>query len=209
MEPEIYLAEGAKVQLTCNITGMATAGLMNGAGGVVRHIIYAGQDVPPALPRAVMVHFPDYTGPNFDESMPKVLPVVPQEAGWSPSGATNDTGGIDSHSRTQIPLRLAWASTIHKVQGSSLDKAVVDLGDKEMATGVTFVALSRLKQLRGLLFKKPFPFSRVSDLWKSPQMQLRQDEERRLQALADLTEQRHEAAVAADAAAAAAEALNT
>jgi len=77
LEPEIYLAEGAKVQLTCNITGMATAGLMNGAGGVVRHIIYAGQDVPPALPRAVMIHFPDYTGPDFDESMPKVLPVVP------------------------------------------------------------------------------------------------------------------------------------
>ena len=151
-----------------------------------------------------MVHFPDYTGPNFDDSMPKVLPVVPQEAGWSPSGATNDTGGIDSHSRTQIPLRLAWASTIHKVQGSSLDKAVVDLGDKEMATGVTFVALSRLKQLRGLLFRKPFPFNRISDLGGSPQMQLRQKEEQRLQALAELTEQRHLAVVAAEEVAAAA-----
>ncbi len=62
---------------------------------------------------------------------------------------------------TQFPLRLAWAVTIHKSQGKTYDRAVIDLGGGAFAPGQTYVALSRLTSLDGLYLTRPL---RPSDI---------------------------------------------
>jgi ATP-dependent DNA helicase PIF1 len=55
----------------------------------------------------------------------------------------------------QYPMRLAWAITIHKSQGKTFDKVVVDIGRGAFAHGQVYVALSRCSSLDGLLLQKP------------------------------------------------------
>jgi ATP-dependent DNA helicase PIF1 len=55
---------------------------------------------------------------------------------------------------TQFPLRLAWGVTIHKSQGKTYERAVVDLGQRSFAPGQTYVALSRISSLDGLYLSR-------------------------------------------------------
>lgn len=84
------------------------------------------------------------------------------EAGWplvelvndsvieaSPETWSLEEGGKVLASVAQVPLRLAWAITVHKSQGMSLDAAEVDLS-KSFESGQGYVALSRLRSLAGL-----------------------------------------------------------
>ena len=50
----------------------------------------------------------------------------------------------------QYPIVLAWATTIHKIQGTSLDSAIMDLGNNIFEAGQIYVALSRVRSLQGL-----------------------------------------------------------
>lgn len=69
---------------------------------------------------------------------------------------------------TQFPLRLAWAVTIHKSQGKTYDRAIIDLGSGAFAPGQTYVALSRLTSIEGLYLSRPL---RPSDIRVDPDVQ--------------------------------------
>jgi len=55
----------------------------------------------------------------------------------------------------QFPVRLAWAVTIHKSQGKTFDKVIIDIGRGSFAHGQVYVALSRCTSFEGITLKKP------------------------------------------------------
>ena len=155
------------MMLTANL--WVDMGLVNGSMGSVVAICYDNGGCPPHLPIAVMVRFDAYRGPTLSDG---TVPITPLRRTWSVSGV--------SCSRLQLPLKLAWAVTIHKAQGLTLDKVVIDVGKKEFSTGLTFVACSRVRRLQDLLFDPPFPFQCVATLANSQRLQERLLEDTRL-----------------------------
>ncbi len=68
----------------------------------------------------------------------------------------NDKDEIETEvtgSFKQYPLRLAWAVTIHKSQGKTFDKIIIDMGKGAFESGQTYVALSRCRTLEGIVLK--------------------------------------------------------
>ena len=64
-------------------------------------------------------------------------------------------------SRRQFPLTLAYYITIHKSQGATLEKAVLDISQRDFQSGLTYVAASRVKSLQGLMFDVPFSLDQL------------------------------------------------
>src|SRR6185503_20814239 len=84
---------------------------------------------------------------------PNGSPVIKTRAGKQivaePMDWTLEEDGKVKAKLTQVPLRLAWAITVHKSQGMSLDSAVMDLS-QAFEYGQGYVALSRVRSLEGL-----------------------------------------------------------
>jgi ATP-dependent exoDNAse (exonuclease V) alpha subunit len=83
-----------------------------------------------------------YSGPTVKTSQGNIIRVAPMN--WS----IEEDGKVKAE-LSQYPLRLAWAITVHKSQGMSLDAIEVDLS-KTFEKGMGYVALSRLRTLNGL-----------------------------------------------------------
>ncbi|MGB4076194.1 MAG: helix-turn-helix domain-containing protein, partial [Minisyncoccia bacterium] len=122
LSPEsLELKEGAVVMATKN---NPSAGYVNGTLGTI-------------------VEFERGTGyPILQTKEGRSIPIAPAE--WA-----IEEGGKVRAKISQTPLRLAWAVTIHKSQGASMDKAAIDLS-KAFEYGQGYVALSRLRSLKGL-----------------------------------------------------------
>ena len=66
----------------------------------------------------------------------------------------------------QYPLKLAWAVTIHKSQGKTFDRVIIDMGRGAFAYGQTYVALSRARTLEGIALKTPIRQAHVFTDWR-------------------------------------------
>jgi hypothetical protein len=125
---DLVLKVGVRVMVTSNITGAETGDLIavNGQCGTVREI---GQD-------SVAVKLDDVANP-----------IQLERRIW-----TYDPQRDDSAKMIQFPLRPAYALTIHKSQGLTLDRAHIDIRAAR-EPGQAYVALSRLRSLNGLFLK--------------------------------------------------------
>ena len=143
LEPELHLKSGAKVMVLQNLC--TKFGIVNGSMGTVFGFLYNPNKLVD-LPDSILVEIPTYCGPAFIPSEPKVVPIPATTATWF-----DKEGKLCS--RTQFPLTLAYAITIHKCQGMTLEKAVLDPGPVEHTPGLSFVGFSRCKSLDGVLVR--------------------------------------------------------
>ena len=131
---------------------MCEDGLVNGARGEIMGFKWLNggdhQDQPGMLPAAVLVKFHD---PRVGRIHSVPVPGCGTEAvEIRPISAKFYAQQGVTLQRTQLPLVPCWAATIDKVQGLSLDSAVIDLGPSMFEDGMAYVALSRVRTLDGV-----------------------------------------------------------
>ena len=141
----LKLAIGARVMLTANVN--VSDGLVNGARGEVVDIITTRENVTKVLvkfdnPEVGLVAI---QSSPYRTAFPNAVPIGKHEVMFF---AKQKRGS--EITRLQFPLTLAWATTIHKVQGLTLDEIVVSMKGGRFSPGQAYVAFSRVKTLQGI-----------------------------------------------------------
>jgi len=136
-DQELALKPGAKVMFLRNDVG-ATGGprFVNGTLGIVEQVS-----------EELVI--------NVDGQSIRVEPVSWEKVRYEYKAASKTLTQEVVAEFIQFPVRLAWAVTIHKAQGTTLESAIIDLGNRAFAPGQTYVAFSRLTSLDGLYLKRP------------------------------------------------------
>jgi len=106
----------------------------NGKIGVVHHIEKG----------AIEIELPE------DKMVIQISPYTWENVKYKLNEATNEIEENVAGTFVQYPIKLAWAITVHKSQGLTFEKAIIDIGDA-FAPGQAYVALSRLRSLKGLV----------------------------------------------------------
>lgn len=144
-----FFCIGARV--LCSLNLCSECSLVNGAIGTVVDMVWKECAEPKEEdPHVLMVHFPGYSGPKvyFDDEGRVIVPIFRSERPY--------TYHNDYCTLTQFPLFIAFAISVHKSQGTTQDKVWLDIADKEFTPGLTYVAISRVKTLDGVMFESPF-----------------------------------------------------
>ncbi|EXF83765.1 ATP-dependent DNA helicase PIF1 [Colletotrichum fioriniae PJ7] len=164
---DLVLKRNMPVILLANIDLKAT--LVNGSQGVIDDFVPCDRLEPPTKPqkhnyekdpegyRRAMEryrHISRFIHTNIADLLPSVKFSNGTKRVIGPDCTVNETGEKGPQfyalfSRTQIPLAPGWAMTIHKSQGMSLDRLIVNLGSV-FEKGQAYVALSRARSLKGL-----------------------------------------------------------
>lgn len=139
LDYSLVLKEGAQVMFVKNDYS-GERRYFNGKIGVVDEISDEG----------IVVRFSDGTPPA------EVERYTWENKKFSLNAETNEIDEKVAGTFSQYPLRLAWAITVHKSQGLTFDKAVIDVS-AAFAPGQIYVALSRLTGLDGLVLSAPLP----------------------------------------------------
>lgn len=137
---KLEIALNCQVILTRNLD--VDIGLVNGARGIVTKIDYLPGNT---VPRAIHLQFHDSAVAKTLRNTNNLDSVNIQQISAKFYGKSNTI-----LTRSQFPLQLCYAMSIHKAQGLSLDSAVVYLGKKLFQTSMAYVALSRMRTLDGV-----------------------------------------------------------
>src|SRR5690606_4038404 len=144
-EMELVLKIGAQVMFIRDDSGDERR-YYNGKIGYVKHIDSAGD--------TLLVAFKDGTDPV------EVKREEWENIRYSYNKAEDKIEEEVLGTFAQFPLRLAWAITIHKSQGLTFDKAIIDAA-ASFAAGQVYVALSRLRTLDGLVLHSKIPLHSI------------------------------------------------
>ncbi|MFH1454664.1 MAG: AAA family ATPase [Armatimonadota bacterium] len=102
----------------------------------------------------------------IDGNIVKVSPHTWEIFNFFLNEETNSIEAKTVGSFTQYPLKLAWAVTIHKSQGKTFNKVIIDIGKGTFAHGQMYVALSRCTSLEGIVLKKPIQKKHIFMDWR-------------------------------------------